>query len=363
MRADEGAGVALDALVGLPDGDVDRYAALLVGCGACGHGAVHPGDEGAHGQGVAALGVDYVGNLLDKGRSKARGVGIDEPGAYGGPFGGNLDLGVFASAVDGGVVHGHDVFALLAIALEGRILHVLDSVLGGDDAGDAEECALEDGVGAAAQTDFGGYLGGVDDVEADVLAADDSLDVVGDALKGFFLVPEGVEQEAAAFLDALEDVVLLEVGGDVAGYEVGGADEVRGLDGGLAEAEVRTGVAAALLGVVVEVGLGIQVGVGADDLDGVLVGADGAVGAEAVELALGGAGLDYGDFFLDGEALEGDVVGDADGEVGLGGLELEVVEYCDDLGGGGVLGGQAVAAAYDQGSVLLALEEGLDVEE
>ena len=45
-------------------------------------------------------------------------------------------------------------------------------------------------------------------------------------------------------------------------------------------------VGAGLLGVVDEVALGAVRRVVADDLDGVLVGADGAVGAEAVEEAL-----------------------------------------------------------------------------
>ena len=50
-----------------------------------------------------------------------------------------------------------------------------------------------------------------DDVEVDVLASDDSLCVVGDALQGLLLVPEGVEEEAAAVFDAFEDIVLLEI--------------------------------------------------------------------------------------------------------------------------------------------------------
>ena len=102
---------------------------------------------------------------------------------------------------------------------------------------------------------------------------------------------------------------------------------------------------------------------GTDDLDGVLVGAHGTVGAETVELALGGAGLHDGNLALDREGLEGHVVHDADGEVGLGLLHVQVVEHGDDLGRGGVLGGQAVAAADDQDILVLALEEGLDVGE
>ena len=58
----------------------------------------------------------------------------------------------------------------------------------------------------------------------------------------------------------------------------------------IAEAQVADGHAAGLLGVVLEVRLNVLVGVVADDLDGVLVGAHGAVAAQAPELALDGAG-------------------------------------------------------------------------
>jgi hypothetical protein len=70
------------------------------------------------------------------------------------------------------------------------------------------------------------------------------------------------------------------------GDQVGGADRLG------AEAQVRGGHGAGLLGVVDEVALGVVFGVfGADDLDGVLVGAHGAVGAEAVEEGADGRGL------------------------------------------------------------------------
>jgi hypothetical protein len=75
----------------------------------------------------------------------------------------------------------------------------------------------------------------------------------------------------------------------VAGHEVGLGDVVRALDGLVAEAQMADGDAAGLLGVVLEICLNVLVGVVADDLDGVLVGADGAVAAQTPELALDGA--------------------------------------------------------------------------
>ena len=85
-------------------------------------------------------------------------------------------------------------------------------------------------------------------------------------------------------LEALDDVA-----GVVAGDEVGLVDVVGALDGLVAEAQVADGHAAGLLGVILEVGLNVLVGMIADDLDGVLVRADGTVAAETPELALDGA--------------------------------------------------------------------------
>ncbi len=73
------------------------------------------------------------------------------------------------------------------------------------------------------------------------------------------------------------------------GDEVGVVDQVRGVDRLFAEAEVRDGDGAGFLGVIDEVGLGKVLGGLADDLDGVLVGADGAVGTEAEEHRFVGA--------------------------------------------------------------------------
>ena len=68
--------------------------------------------------------------------------------------------------------------------------HILHGLLGGDDAGDAEEGALEDGVGPSAEADFRRNLRRVDNIKVDLLATDDRLGVVRDALEGLFLIPE-----------------------------------------------------------------------------------------------------------------------------------------------------------------------------
>ncbi len=87
------------------------------------------------------------------------------------------------------------------------------------------------------------------------------------------------------------------------------------------------GHAAGLLGVVLEVGLHVLVGVVADDLDGVLVRADGTVAAQTPELALDGAGgCGVGSGLDLGQGQVGDVVDDADGELALGLVLLQLLE-------------------------------------
>ena len=161
--------------------------------------------------------------------------------------------------------------------------------------------------------------------------------------------PLTVDHEHAARLDVTDDrEALRDVGRVVAGDEVGLVDVVRALDGLVAEAQVADGDAAGLLGVVLEVGLDILVGVVADDLDGVLVRADGAVAAQTPELALDGAfgrGVRAVLVLFEGEVR--DVVNDADGELTLRLILLQLVVDGEDGSGRRVLGAEAVTAADD----------------
>ena len=72
VRTDKGALVALHALLGVPLGDGDGDAALLVGAGAELEGAVGVVDEGGNRQAVAVHlvdGVEDLGDHLDGGRA------------------------------------------------------------------------------------------------------------------------------------------------------------------------------------------------------------------------------------------------------------------------------------------------------
>ena len=167
-------------------------------------------------------------------------------------------------------------------------------------------------------------------------------------------IPLAVDEEDAAGLHVLHHrEVLDDVGRVVAGDEVGLVDVVRALDGLVAEAQVADGDAAGLLGVVLEVSLHILVGVVADDLDGVLVRADGAVAAEAPELALdgafrGGVGGSSRDFSVRERWVTSSH--DADGEAGSSARpSCQLVIDGEDGRGRRVLGAETVAAADDRG--------------
>ena len=86
------------------------------------------------------------------------------------------------------------------------------------------------------------------------------------------------------------------------------------------------GETAGLLGVVLEVALRVLIGVVTDDLDGVLVGANGTIGTQAVELAGDRAGGSRVDLLADGQGSSGHIVVDADGEVVLGSFVSQVIK-------------------------------------
>ena len=149
----------------------------------------------------------------------------------------------------------------------------------------------------------------------------------GELLVQLVNCPVAVQQEGAARYNVLYHVVLVDVGRVVTCNKVSLVDEVSGLDRRLTEAQVGNGNAAGLLGVVSEVSLCVHVGVVADDLDGVLVCANGTIGTKTPEFAAccalrGGVGV-LGD--IEGEMSY--IVVDAQCEYRLCG----VVVNSDDL--------------------------------
>ena len=348
MGADQRALAALDAVCGDPLGSLNADAALLKGSGALRNCAVSHIHKCGNGQEVAAHVVygshDAVNVLL---QVDAVGIGNAGNGVGSGilPGLGDGDLNeAFKTCINCSVVHVDDLLALVAVGSNDSVLHVLYSVLDGEDTGELEECGLEDHIGAAAKTDLACDLDCVHGVELDVVLGKVLLGGGGQAGGQLFNAPTAVEQEGAAGLDILNDVIALDVRGSVAGDEVSLVDIVGGLDGAVAEAQVGDGYAAGLLGVILEVGLNLLVGVVADDFDAVLVSANGTVGAETPELAGNNVIGSAVGLLGDGQGQVGNVVHDADGEGVYGLVALGVGESGDDGAGSGVLAAKTVAA-------------------
>ena len=352
VGADIGAEVALDAVFGDPGGHIHGDAPLLIGGGTQRHGAVRVLHEGGNRQFVALLRVDMGQDVVD--------IALDfRPAAFGlrlhgivdgaGPFFGHPDLLDFLNApFDGVVVHFDDGFALLGIGLCRGVLHELDGILGRDDPGKFKERSLQDGVGAVAQAELLGDVGGVDGVEFNPVFGDGPLHGGGQAFLKLFAVPGTVEQENAARLDIGHHVVLVDIGGVVAGDEIRLADEIGGFDRLLAEAQVGNRHAARLFGVIGEIALRIHIGMVADNLDGVFVRTDGAIRAQAPEFAGTGAPRGGVQVFLDLQGEMGHIVVDTDGEALLGPAGFHVAIDGHDLAGGGVLGAQAIPAGVNR---------------
>ena len=214
-------------------------------------------------------------------------------------------------------------------------------------------------MGAEAEVSGDGLR--VDRIDVQPAAGDLPFLVSGQVLVQFLEGPGRIDEQRAAGLHFLGDVELLHVGRAVAGDEVALFDEVGRADGYIAKAEMALGDAEALFRVVFEVGLRILRGVVVDDGHCVVVRADGAVTAEAPELAAHDAALAKVERALLRQGQVRDVVHDADGEAVQGFLFGEVRVDRGDLRRGRVLGRETVPAADDL-QVRTAAKSGADVE-
>ncbi len=243
------------------------------------------------------------------------------------PLGRDFDLHDCVTArIDGRIVHIDDVLALLAVGLLDRFLHLLDGLLERNHVRDFEECRLHDGVRTRTQTQLGGDLRGVDDIEVDLVLGQENLHVIGQRPAGRFGIVHRVQEERTARLEALQHVELIHVRRHVARHEIGRGHQVRRGDRLVAEAQVRSRVAARLLRVVCEIGLAIFVGRTTDDLDRVLVGTHRTVGAQTEEQRFERAGLGQRDLLAHGQRTERHVVHDTHRELVFGFVHLQVGE-------------------------------------
>ena len=235
MGAYQGALVALDALARIPGRDLHGSAPLLILGGASGPGAVLQAvlHHGGYRQAVPLLPIHHGHHILDKGGGRV-GLGL-VPGVQ--PALGDLHLMELVDAVvDGGVVHVHHRLALLfIIRLVDGVLHLRHRLLDGDDFGEGEEGRLENGVGPVPQPQLPGNVDGVDGVEPGVFGRQSPLHGGGQMPLQPRLVPGAVQQEGAALLQIVHHVVLVDIGGVVAGHKVRLGDQIGRADGRFSE--------------------------------------------------------------------------------------------------------------------------------
>ena len=211
-----------------------------------------------------------------------------------------------------------------------------------------------------AQTERIGNLGRVDRIKGDVPVRDIPLCLgrqVGLQLSGIIGT---VDEIGPSGTDLLRNIVLVEIGGVMAGDEIRRLYIVGGTDRPVRKAQMASGKSEGLLGVILEIGLGEFVRVVIDDLHGIFVGAHSAVGAKAPELAADRFALLRVKRLVHFQGSSGNVVCNADREAVFRIFLIQFLKDGEDLSRRGVLGGQAVAAA-DHSEVSPAAERRTDV--
>ena len=335
VRANEGTLVTLDTVLRIPNGNECLHTTLLVG--GC---TVLPRTidgvvlhEVADLQQVAGLSVDRTNEFLHECGSLVSLLGIVGQVS---PCGINHQLLVLVTTVDGSIVHVHNVLTLLAVRLHDELLHLLNGELHGNHTRDAEECRLQDGVRAVAETNLLSNLRSVDGVDGDVVLSEIALHLVRHEVHELLAFEDGVQQERTILLQTTCHIIHVQVSLNVASHEVRCGHQIGRADGRVAKTQVRAGEATRLLRVVREVSLAILVGGVADDLHRVLVGTNGTIGTKTVELSLEHTLATECHLFNLRQRGERHVVDDTHGEVVLRLGKSKVVEHGDDLGGRGV---------------------------
>ena len=321
VRADHHALAALDTRLLVPHGYFEGQVALLVAGCAGRERAVRV--KGADRQFLAQVAINdaqRIGDFL-------RGIG----GEWGrhlflaGDLGWNLDL----EQVGERLVHRcdillHHLFALAAVGLLDGVFDLLDRFLTRQHARQGEEAGLHDGVDARTHAGGLGDRQRVNHVELQVLLDQCLLSGPGKLVPDFVCGVVCIEQERPAGHQRLKHVVAVQEDRLMAGDEIGLAHQVDRANRLGPEPQVGDRHCAGLLRIIDEVALRVVGSVLANDLDRVLIGANRAVRAEAVEHRahhLVGLG---GEFRVAHQAVVGHVVVDAHREVvlGLGGDQV-----------------------------------------
>ena len=193
---------------------------------------------------------------------------------------------VLITSIDSGIVFINHVLAFLAVRLNDKVLHFLNSLIYRNNLGDTEECRLENRVGTVTQTYLLCYLRCVNIIHFYIIVRKVFLHFIRQVLNQFVSFPNGIEQECSTLLQSTRYVVHLQISLYVASHKIRRSNEIGGVNRLIAETQVRTGEASGFLGVVGEICLAVFVGSIAYDLDGVLICAHGTISTKTIELSL-----------------------------------------------------------------------------
>ena len=176
------------------------------------------------------MGVDHVHNFSHEQGGFGVG-GNDHIGLEVGPFFFNFDFdqGV-GTLVHSFVVHPNHFVALLTVGLLDGVFHVSHGFSVRNDVGEFKESGLEDGVGSSGHSQVFGDLGGVQDVELNVVVSHLFFHIVWKVFYRVLGTVKGVQEECSAVFNSPEHIVLVQVGGLGTGNEIRAVDQVGGTD-------------------------------------------------------------------------------------------------------------------------------------
>ncbi len=285
VRADQHALAALDAELLVPDGDLQSDVALLPHGRRRGERAIHR--EGGDGERIAVALDDPAEHLADE-LGRFGGHRRTQILRRGDPARDRHLVQAFQGLVDRGEVLLDNGLAAAPVGLDDRLFDLADGLFARQHAGDGEEARLHDRVDARAHARLAGDRVGVDHVELQLLVDDLLLHGARQVIPDLVRAVGRVQQERASGNGPLEHVDPLQERPLVTGDEVRPGDEVRAAERLGAEAKVADCDRARLLGVIDEIALRPVLGLFANDLDAVLVGAHGAVRPESIKQAADG---------------------------------------------------------------------------
>src|SRR6266480_1641645 len=280
MRADQHALTALDTELLVPDGDLLSDVSFFPLGGAGGKSAVRR--KRADGQIITTTSDNLAKHIANKvgGARRHRRQDVKRS-RY--PV---WDL--YFKQMRQSLVHRikilfEDSLAAVAIGLFDSLLDGGDRVGGRQDAADGEEAGLHDGVDAAPHACVASYSVGVDDENTQPFLDYLPLEFPGQVIPHFGGCKRYIQQHARSRNGLRQHIHAFQERKLVAPDEVRLINQIGGANRMRAKPQMRDRYGASLLRIVDEIALGVIPSLLADNLDGILVCADRAIGYEAVE--------------------------------------------------------------------------------